>query len=481
MTLGTFLLRNGRVTGNLRTGKDLVKNKKIHALTASWYWSSSENSQNNSWNVNFGNGNFNNNNKYNSNVVRAVAALDNNYVEGWFDALDDCCKHKKMSSQCVMYRLSWHLDILNLAYEVQNRTYHPTTSICFVVTRPKLREVFAANFRDRIVQHWLCLRLEPLFEQRFVEQGNVSFNCRTGFGTLACVNKIARDANYISEGYTKEAWYGQFDVQGFFMSIDCEVLLKYLLPFIKEKWSYWDRTPYEKDLDLVLWLTEVIIRHRPQDDCIRKGNLRLWKYLPKNKSLFHTKPMRGEPIGNLTSQLFANFYMSIFDAWAIEEAKKRGATYTRFVDDFVFVCRTKEDAMYFRQQSREKLRLLLKIRMHPDKVYIQEVKKGIKVVGSVIKPSRSYLANRTVFGFLQAMKELEAACTITHKGEITIEEGMAIERKVKSINSYMGFLIHHKSYAIRAQAFNQMSNFWKYCYVKGNYKVVKLKKNVKLC
>lgn len=481
MTLGAFLLRNGRVTGNLRTGKDLVKNKKIHALTASWYWSSSENSQNNSWNVNFNNGNFNNNNKYNSNVVRAVAALDNDYVEGWFDALDDCCKHKKMSSQCVMYRLSWHLDILNLAYEVQNRIYHPTTSICFVVTRPKLREVFAANFRDRIVQHWLCLRLEPLFEQRFVEQGNVSFNCRTGFGTLACVNKIARDANIISEGYTKEAWYGQFDVQGFFMSIDCDVLLKYLLPFIKEKWSYWDRTPFEKDLDLVLWLTEVIIRHRPQDDCIRKGNIRLWKYLPKNKSLFHTKPMKGEPIGNLTSQLFANFYMSIFDAWAIKEAKKRGATYTRFVDDFVFVCRTKEDAMYFRQQSREKLRLLLRIRMHPDKVYIQEVKKGIKVVGSVIKPSRSYLANRTVFGFLQAMKELETACTITHKGDITIEEGIVIERKVKSINSYMGFLIHHKSYAIRVQAFSQMKNFWKYCYVKGNYKVVKLKKNVKLC
>ena len=481
MTLGTFLLRNGRVTGALRTGKDLVKNKKIHALTASWCWSSSEDSQGSSWYVHFYNGNFNNNNKYNSNVVRAVAALDNYYVEGWFDALDDCCKHKKMSSQCVMYRLSWHLDILNLAYEVQSRTYHPTTSICFVVTRPKLREVFAANFRDRIVQHWLCLRLEPLFEQRFVEQGNVSFNCRTGFGTLACVNKIARDTNVISEGYTKEAWYGQFDVQGFFMSIDCEVLLKYLLPFIKEKWSYWDRTPYEKDLDLVLWLTEVIIRHRPQDDCIRKGNLRLWKYLPKNKSLFHTKPMRGEPIGNLTSQLFANFYMSIFDAWAIKEAKKRGATYTRFVDDFVFVCRTKEDAMYFRQQSREKLRLLLRIRMHPDKVYIQEVKKGIKVVGSVIKPSRSYLANRTVFGFLQAIKELEAACTINHKGEITIEEGMAIERKVKSINSYMGFLIHHKSYAIRVQAFSQMKNFWKYCYVKGNYKVVKLKKNVKLC
>ena len=482
MTLGTFLLRNGRVTGDLPSGKCLVKNKIVHALSASNYWSSSENSQNNSWNVNFGNGNFNNNNnKNNSNVVRAVAALDNDYVKGWFDAFDDCCKHKKMSTQCVMYRLSWHLDLLNLAYEVYSRTYHPTTSICFVVTRPKLREVFAANFRDRIVQHWLCLRLEPLFEQRFIEQGNVSFNCRKGFGTLACVNKIAQDANVLSNGYTEEAWYGQFDIQGFFMSIDCEVLLEYLLPFIKEKWSFWDGTPFEHDMDLVLWLTETIVRHRPQDDCIRKGNIKLWDYLPKNKSLFHTKPMKGEPIGNLTSQLFANFYMSIFDAWAIEEARKRGAFYVRFVDDFAFVCRTKEDAKYFRQRSREKLRILLKIRMHPNKVYIQEVKKGIKIVGSVVKPARTYLINRTVAGFIVAMQELEAICNIQHDGPTTIEEGMAIERKVKSINSYMGFLIHHKSYAIRRQVFCSMNNFWKYCYVKGNYRVVKLKKNVIVC
>ena len=52
------------------------------------------------------------------------------------------------------------------------------------------------------------------------------------------------------------------------MSIDCERLLEYLLPFIKEKWNYWKGTIYEQDLDLVLWLTEVIVRHRPQDDCI---------------------------------------------------------------------------------------------------------------------------------------------------------------------------------------------------------------------
>ena len=138
----------------------------------------------------------------------------------------------------------------------------------------------------------------------------------------------------------------------------------------------------------MLWLTEVIVRHRPQDDCIRQGNLKLWRILPKNKSLFYIEWMRGEPIGNLTSQLFANFYMSFFDEWAIKAAEERGAKYVRFVDDFSFVCKTKEDAIYFKRASRNQLRYILNIQMHPNKIYIQEVKKGIKMVGGVIKPGR---------------------------------------------------------------------------------------------
>lgn len=469
MITGTSLLKNGSVTGPLPSVKDLVKNKIVHAITASRYWSSSENSQNNSWNVNFSNGNFNNN-KYNSNMVRAVAALNDKYVEGWFDALDDCCAQKKTSSQCVMYRLIWHEDLLDLAREVYERTYRPTTSTCFIVTRPKLREVFAANFRDRIVQHWLCLRLEPLFEARFVEHGNVSFNCRKGFGTFACIDQLTKNTIEVSDNYSHEAWYAQFDIKGFFMSIDCERLLEHLLPFIKEKWNYWKGTIYEQDLDLVLWLTEIIVRHRPQDDCIRQGNLRLWRILPKNKSLFYNEWMKGEPIGNLTSQLFANFYMSFFDEWAIKAAEERGAKYVRFVDDFSFVCKTKEDAIYFKRASRNQLRYILNIQMHPNKIYIQEVKKGIKMVGGVIKPGRAYLSNRTVGNFINAVSYLEEACKNCDKE--------AIYANVRSINSYLGFLIHYQSYGIRRKAFSELHYFWKACYIQGKFQVVKIKNTV---
>ena len=105
---------------------------------------------------------MNNNNKNNSNVVRAVAALGEEDRLAWLEAFEDCCRHKLTSPQCVEYRAHFEEDLFTLAMEVKNRTYKPSTSTCFIVTRPKLREVFAANFRDRVVHHWICLRLEPL-------------------------------------------------------------------------------------------------------------------------------------------------------------------------------------------------------------------------------------------------------------------------------------------------------------------------------
>lgn len=474
VTMG-ILLENGRVTGYRHSSRRLVKNKIAHALAVatSGCASSSEYSQHNAWNMNFGNGNTNNNNKNNSNLVRPVAALPDNYAEGWFDALDDCSARKKMSTQCAMYRQIWHEDIMKLAREVWERTYRPTTSICFIVTRPKLREVFAANFRDRIAQHWLCMRLNPLFEKRFNEQGNVSFNCRVGYGTLACVQRLKENTIDISEYYTNEAWYAKFDIKGFFMSIDCEKLLELLLPFIKENWGYWRGTKYENDLDLCLWLTDVIVRHRPQDNCQKRGNVRLWNDLPHDKSLFYTSPMRGEPIGNITSQLFANFYLSYFDEWAIQAAKERGAKYVRFVDDFVFVCKNKQDALYFRVESRRVLKDRLHVSLHPEKVYVQEVKKGVKMVGSVVKPGRVYLSNRTVAGFVNAVRKLEDACKRVDKS--------AIYSWVRSVNSYLGFLRHHTSYAIRRKAFSNLTYFWKVCYIYGHFEVVKIKTRVMQC
>ena len=120
MDVMNFLLSNGYSTG-VSSIDALVKRKLACALR-----SSTENSQNNAWNVNFNDGNTNNNNKYNSNSVRAVAALDEEIKIGWIDAFDDCCAKKKSSPQCNAYRIDYEFDLWMLIASVYQRNYVPS-------------------------------------------------------------------------------------------------------------------------------------------------------------------------------------------------------------------------------------------------------------------------------------------------------------------------------------------------------------------
>lgn len=143
----------------------------------------SEINANNSWNVNFNDGNVNNNNnKSNDNYVRPCTANVEYQIilQTIYEAYEDCLKGKRSSPQALEYMPTAAEDLPLLAWEVYTMTYKPSVSTCFMVTFPKLREVFAAAFRDRIIHHWICLRMLPLFEERCHELGNVSHACRKG-------------------------------------------------------------------------------------------------------------------------------------------------------------------------------------------------------------------------------------------------------------------------------------------------------------
>jgi hypothetical protein len=456
------LMRNGHPAGV----STLAKNKTVDAMSLADLVGA-ENGRNNAWNLRFADGNMNgNNNKSNSNVARAVAALDSVAIEGWIEALWDCERHKKGSAGRIKYCIGWDMDLLRLAREVESRTYRPSESECFLVTKPRLREVFAANFRDRVVQHWLCLRIEPLLEACFRDAGDVSYNCRSGYGTLRCIRDAAREADRVSDGYTKEAWYARFDIRGFFMAIDKEILLDSLLPMLCDMWHYWEGTAYERDLETVIWLTEVVVRHRPELLCHVKGDRERWAELPASKTLFAGDGTRGMAIGNLTSQLLANYYMTEWDAVAVRAAEMCGGAYLRFVDDFLFILPRKADALAMHRLAETWLRDRLRLTLHPDKVYIQEVKKGVQLVGGVIKPGRTYLINRTVAGFRKALRRLDNAC-------IRGDDERA-RRHLRSVNSYMGFLRQHATYDIRRKAFAGLSEaLWRRYSLAGDYHYLK--------
>lgn len=465
MTDISSLLLNGCATSGNPIGNPLVKNKVVRIMLSSEY------SEINSWNMNPVSGQFNNNNnnKYNANQVRAAVALSDERKRGWIEAYNQCISNKMTSEQCVLYRIC-DTDLLLLMEECEARQYVPSTSICFIVTFPKLREIFAAAFRDRIVQHWICIRIEPLFEERFLAQGDVSWNCRKNRGTQKAVMALRRDILEVSENYTREAWVGRFDIQSFFMSIDIRILEKYAVAFVRKYYQ-------GDDLELLVYLLVVTIRHRPQTNCIKRGDEELWQKLPKHKSLFFAEWFRGMPIGNITSQLLANFYMSFFDEYMVALCKAIGARYERFVDDFSVVCRRKQDVLMLRDKAEAFLLEKLNLKMHHDKQYIQDVTKGVYFVGAVIKMNRVYLSNRTIGGMINVLRKLQTF--LEHIDTCSVEDSYELEHYLSSLNSYFGFMVHKNEYAVKRRVLQEdCPLFFHYFYINGRFDSVKLKKDL---
>lgn len=468
MDATAFLTLNGRVT-DMRSVFDLPMPYSVNPIEHAPP-SSTENNANNAWNINFSSGQVNNNNnKNNGNSIKAVVALDEETKEGWIAAFHDCCRKKKSSTNCNDYRSGdWETDLWLLVAEVYSRTYYPKTSTCFIVTRPTYREVFAADFRDRIVQHWICIRLEPLFEERFKELGNKSHNCRKGFGTTSAILALERDIRDVSENYTKDAWISKIDIQSFFMSIDVDILWDLLEKFIKERYK-------GDDIDTLLYLTEITARHRPQNDCFRKSPIEFWKMLAPHKSLFTRGGNSGIAIGNITSQQEANFYMSHYVEAVQPMVDKAGARIEQFVDDIPCVAPNKKFCIEFRKHSERILKEKLGLRLHPKKFYLQHVKKGVKFVGEMIMPGRRYVSNRTLGHFVDRLRHTEKLCRNIIEGGITEKRLLYLRHAVSSLNSYLGFMVHNQSYRMRRKIFKrECKYFWKVCYTR-NFSIVKTK------
>ena len=458
------------------------------------HWSCTENNRNNAMNVNFNNGNTNNNNKYNSNVVRPVTAFGDTvptpFLLSVWTAYHDCLRGKMTSAQAVEYMPLADADIPRLAQELWTGTYRPGTSTCFLVRYPKWREVFAANFRDRIVHHWICLRLEPLFEHRFVTLGDLSFNCRKGYGTEKAVAHAERAMRRISHNYRRKAWVFRGDLVGFFMSIDKRLLWYLLRRFITRWRNRYRREGFraidrgilrrmrlasmpEMYWDILLRTTHTVVMHHPERDCVLNSPVGWWSNIAPNKSLF-TSPT-GEPIGNLTTQLFANFLMSYFIAFVRYIYRGRAWDMVQFVDDFLIICDDKDFLVSSIAKIESFLRDKLRLHLHADKRYLQPVSHGVLFVGTYIKPARRYLSNRTVgrmfnrchaFGRMLASDDTD----IFHLAHIE-----------QVVNSYLGFCRKHQTYTLRRSAIESMGKpFWRYFYVRGHYHTVRLKNQYRM-
>ena len=400
-------------------------------------WSSTENNNNNNnaYNVNFSNGNYNNNNKNNTNNVRAVLAFSQYDLfrqpiplSEFFTAYFDCRRKKRSTCAAIRFEIDYENNLVQLATEVNSGVYTPESSLAFVIDKPVKREVFAASFRDRIVHQLLINKINHLFERVFI---NDSYSCRENKGTHYAIKRVDHFIRSCSENYTRDCYILKLDIEGFFMHISRPLLYDKLHKFLIQNYT-------GSDLDIVLDLVRKIVFYEPTTGCRVKGNLSQWDDLPNRKSLFHASVDCGLPIGNLTSQVFANFYLNDFDHFMKHSLGLQ--FYGRYVDDFVVVHRDKEFLKSLVTVVRDFLYSHLGLTLHPRKIYLQHYSKGVKYLGVVIKPHRIYIANRTwgnMYDRIGCLNQLVEDAPPSRNDKQAFRS---------SINSYLGIMGHYATY-----------------------------------
>lgn len=279
----------------------------------------------------------------------------------------DCRRNKRNSKSAQVFEQHLERNLCLLHEELISGTYRPGRSICFVITHPKPREVWAAEFRDRVVHHLLYNHVEPRFLASFVAD---SCACIPGRGTLYATTRLEHHVRSITQNWSRPAHYLKCDLANFFVSIDKRVLGQQLRARIDEPW--WR------------WLADTVLWHDPRADVDVRCPRHLLGLVPPHKSLFNAPAHRGLPIGNLSSQFFANVYLDALDQFV--KHRVRAARYVRYVDDFVLLHESPQWLNNALARITEFLPARLGAQLNPTKTILQPVDRGIDFVGQVIRP-----------------------------------------------------------------------------------------------
>jgi len=282
-----------------------------------------------------------------------------------------------MTANALKFELNAEENILKLEQELKAKTYHPSRSLLFVAQKPKKREIFAAAFRDRIVHHVLVDYLERIWEPVFIYD---SYACRRKKGTHKAVDRLQVFLRRITKNGHVRAWYLQLDIKDFFTSIDKRLLFNLLKKKVKD--------------ETILWLARTVIFWDPTMSYEIRGRSRDVSSVPPNKSLFGKRNMKGLPIGNLTSQFFANLYLNELDQFVKHTLKAR--YYLRYTDDFVLLSTSRNDLERYRDSIEEFLKTRLALILHPKRRKLALVSSGIDFLGYIVRPQYVLVRNRVI-------------------------------------------------------------------------------------
>jgi hypothetical protein len=308
-------------------------------------------------------------------------------VSALFKAYYDCRRTKRNSASALDFEQNLERNLMDLFYELLSGEYKPGPSTVFVVQRPKVREVWAAGFRDRIVHHLLYNHIADRFHRRFIFD---SYACIPGKGTHRAVARMEHFARSVTQNHQIPGFVLKMDVANFFFSIDRLILEKLMEPFIPEPW-WWD-------------LTRTILHRDSVPDAIIVGRPEVMRKVPKHKSLFHAPPNAGLPIGSLNSQFTANIMMNVVDQYAKHQLKL--THYVRYVDDITVFGTDAKELATIPAKIDHIMQSELNMKLQPRKTSINKIEHGFDALGYVIRPHSRYLRRSTVRNGMQKIEGL---------------------------------------------------------------------------
>lgn len=326
-------------------------------------------------------------------------------------------KNKRYRDEVLEFTERLEENLIEIQNELIWKTYRVGRYREFYVYEPKKRLIMALPFKDRVVQWAVYQVLNPLIEIRYILD---SYACRVGFGAHRAVQRLQYWLRKMERRHDK-VYILKMDISKYFYRVDHDILIKILTNIIKDK-------------DL-LWLLKTIIDSN--------GN----KFgLPLDTTDLESDRVEniGMPIGNLTSQMFANLYLNELDQFMKHQLRAR--YYMRYMDDSLMLHWDKKYLWQIKQEIERFLDEHLRLNLN-GKTTVRTISQGIDWVGYRVWPTHVKLRKSTAQKMKKRLKYLQKAYA---KGEVGFDEINA------SVQSYLGFMKHCDSYNLRKKLFETL-------------------------
>lgn len=327
-------------------------------------------------------------------------------AENLFSAWYAFQKGKQNKRDVMEFERNLEDNIFQLLDDLNTKSYKHQGYSTFHVYDPKFRIINKACVRDRVVHHLIYSYLEPIFQPTFIHH---SYACQKEKGIHKAVEELSNILRQASHNYTRLLWSLKLDIKKFFDSVNHDILFQLLKRKIK-------------DLDMLWFLGEII------------------------KSYNSSQGIGiGLPIGNLTSQIFANIYLSELDYYA--KCILREPYYFRYADDFIFLNTDKAYLIKIEADVKNFVTERLRMTVHPNKIYYRKFSQGIDFVGYVLLPRYRVLRTKTKKRMFKKVAGMVREYNIGALDDYSLNQ---------STQSYLGLLTHCSGYQIKERLQNEI-------------------------